>query len=259
MVLETQPALRYRRAVTCSAEPCGAEAAARESVGVAAVAEPSAVPMRGGAARRQRREVLRVQRTRVSPRALCCIVMHCAASSLLCLLERELLSCVARRYGNLPWGGIAGIEPILKEIRRFNNMGHPLLRNIREVGTALLPRLLVLVQCCDRGLRCRGCGARTAGPLADGVPVRPPGVRRRARGRAAVDDCTLRGGEDAVRGPQTQGLRRYRVCAVLRGCVTATLAARNIVVASLHPPLWWCACMDVYCAHVSLCVLLCVC
>ena len=41
--------------------------------------------------------------------------------------------------GALPWAGFAGLDAALKHIRRFNDMGHALLANIREVCRSRLP------------------------------------------------------------------------------------------------------------------------
>jgi hypothetical protein len=38
-----------------------------------------------------------------------------------------------RSWGKLSWAGFEGVEAVLADIRRFNNMGHALLHNIRQV------------------------------------------------------------------------------------------------------------------------------
>ena len=64
-------------------------------------------------------------------------VHACVFSHMACVFYR--MSCVfynitylVCRYGPLAWAGFAGVELVLRDIRKFNNMGHPLLANIRD-------------------------------------------------------------------------------------------------------------------------------
>ena len=60
-----------------------------------------------------------------------CVSSVCVQLSHRCALGGVVVNF--SRHGDLAWAGFTGVELVLRDVRRFNNMGHSLLQNIREV------------------------------------------------------------------------------------------------------------------------------